>query len=421
MTEPGQLIAVRMLMGAGAAAIMPTTLSVITTSFPESERPRAIGVWVGIAGGGAILGLFATGLLLEWFPWTSFFALNVTLASLAFIGVLAVVPESGDPAHRLDVVGGALSLVAVAALVFGIIEGPERGWDDPLAWGALLAGLVALVAFVLWELRQPVPLLDPRLFRLRGFSSGSLTITIQFLAGVRLLLHHAPVPSVRDWTVTIGGGDRAAAAAVHPVAGRAEGARSWRSGSGFRRLGPLGLVSMAGGFLVLSRLDVGTPYWFFVIGLALFGVGMGMAGTPATTAITASLPMRKQGVASAVNDTARELGSAVGIAVLGSILNQAYRDGMADAVVGLPPQVAERVLGSIAFTGAPQIAQMGEQGRQLVEAAQRAFVTGVGSSVFAAAAILVAAAVVVAAIAPRGATTAVIADADATAAVIADA
>jgi len=400
-TQPGQLILVRMLMGVGAAAIMPTTLSVITTSFPEAERPRAIGVWVGVAGGGAVLGLFATGLLLQWFPWTSFFALNVTLASLAFVGVLLVVPESGDPAHRLDVVGGALSLVAVAALVFGIIEGPDRGWDDPLSWGTLLAGVLALVAFMGWELRQETPLLDPRLFRLRGFSAGSLTILVQFLSSFGFFfitlqyLQYVTGRSPLDAAIAL----LPLPIVLLPVARRAPVVAQR---VGFWRLGPLGLVTMAGGFLVLSRLDVDTPYWFFALGLVLFGLGMGLAGTPATTAITASLPMHKQGVASAVNDTARELGSAVGIAILGSILNQTYRAGMADAVAGLPPQAAEKVLGSIAFTSAPQVAQMGEKGRQLVDAAQHAFVAGVGASVFAAAATLLVAAAAVAVLAPRG-------------------
>ena len=183
VTAPDQLIVVRVLMGVGAAAIMPTTLSVITTSFPEAERPRAIGVWVGIAGGGAVLGLFVTGLLLEWFPWTSFFGLNVALAVVSLIGVLAVVPTSVDEdPPALDIVGALLSLVAVTAFVFGIIEGPERGWSDPVTIAALAGGIVSGVLFVLWELRMDHPLLDPRLFRVRGFSAGSLVITVQFLS-----------------------------------------------------------------------------------------------------------------------------------------------------------------------------------------------------------------------------------------------
>jgi len=129
--DPQQLIVLRAVMGAGAAAIMPTTLSVITTSFPVEDRPKAIGVWVGVAGGGAVLGLFGSGLLLEFYSWNSFFGMNVALAALALIGTLAVVPTSVDEdAPQLDLVGAVLSLVAVASLVFGIIEGPDRGWDD---------------------------------------------------------------------------------------------------------------------------------------------------------------------------------------------------------------------------------------------------------------------------------------------------
>src|SRR6476619_6157003 len=182
-SDPTQPIVLRALMGIGAAAIMPTTLSVITTSFPEADRPKAIGVWVGVAGGGAVLGLLGSGLLLEFFSWSSFFGLNVVLAGLALVGTVLVVPGSvdADP-PRLDLVGAALSLVAVGGTVFGIIEGPERGWGDGLTMTALLAGVVALVAFVLWELRVESPMLDPRLFRNRAFSAGSLTVLVQFFA-----------------------------------------------------------------------------------------------------------------------------------------------------------------------------------------------------------------------------------------------
>ena len=164
---------------------------------------------------------------------------------------------------------------------------------------------------------------------------------------------------------------------------------------------------MALGFLILSRLGVDSPYWFFALGLVFFALGMGLAGTPATTAITASLSMAKQGVASAVNDTARELGSAFGIAILGSVLNQSYRAGMADAVSGLPPQIADRVLSSIAFTASPAVAQFGEQGRRLVQLAREAFVQGVTASLLLGAGILIVGAVVVAVMAPREADEAV--------------
>lgn len=398
--DPGQLIALRAMMGLGAAGIMPTTLSVITTSFPEEERPRAIGVWVGVAGGGAVLGLFASGLLLEFFEWQSFFALNVILALIALGGVLAFVPGSADEhPPALDLFGALLSLVAVASVVFGIIEGPERGWDDPLTIGALVLGAVAVVAFIAWELRSRQPMLDPRLFRLRGLSAGSLTITVQFFAAFGfffIIIQYLQYVTERS--------PLEAAIALLPMPlvliPVARNAPHVAERIGFRRTGPVGLVAMAAGFAVLTQLNASTPYWFFVIGLVLFAFGMGFAGTPATTAITASLPMSKQGVASALNDTARELGSALGIAILGSALNQAYRDDMAAVVANLPAEVADRVLASIAFTSSPAIAQFGEQGQKLVEQAQAAFVGGVTDAVLIGAAILLATAVVVALLAP---------------------
>ena len=401
LTEPIQLIGLRAAMGVGAAAIMPTTLSVITTSFPVEERPRAIGVWVGIAGGGAVLGLFASGLLLEFFAWQSFFGLNVGLAVLALAGVIAFVPGSADEhPPALDWIGAALSLLAVGGTVFGIIEGPERGWDDPLTIGALVIGLVAAVGFVAWELRRREPMLDPRLFRLRGLSAGTLTITVQFFAAFGfffIVLQYLQYVTERS--------PLEAALALLPLPfiliPVARNAPHVADRIGFRRVGPVGLAFMAAAFALFSQLDAASPYWYFVLGLALFGIGMGLAGTPATTAITSALPPAKQGVASALNDTARELGSAFGIAILGSLLNQGYRDGMADAVAALPPAVAERVLASVAFTGSPEIAQFGAAGEALVAQARDAFVGGVGDALLVGAVALLVAAVAVAVLAPR--------------------
>jgi EmrB/QacA subfamily drug resistance transporter len=402
VSDPDQLIVVRMLMGIGAAAIMPTTLSIITTSFPEEERPQAIGVWVGIAGGGAILGLFATGLLLEWFPWSSFFGLNVALAGIALLGTLAFVPQSvDDDPPALDIVGALLSLVAISAFVFGIIEGPERGWADPLTFGAIGLGLVGGIAFVLWELRMDKPLLDPRLFANRGFSAGTLTVTVQFMASFGFFF-----VALQYLQFVTGRSPLEAAIAMLPLPfvllPTARRAPVVAARIGFRRVAPVGMVLTGIGFLILSQLQADSTYWHFLAGLVVFGVGMGLAGTPATTAITASLPMEKQGVASAVNDTGREVGSALGIAILGSLLNQGYRDGMADAVAGLPDQIAQGVLSSIAFTASPIVALMGDNGQLLVQQAIDAFVSGVGQAVLVGSIILIVTAVAVALIAPSG-------------------
>ncbi|WP_088317734.1 MFS transporter [Kineosporia sp. R_H_3] len=400
-SDPQVLVALRALMGVGAAAIMPTTLSVITTSFPESERPRAIGVWVGIAGGGAVLGLFGAGLLLEWFDWNSFFALNVVLATLGLVGTLAVVPASRDPhAPPLDVVGALLSLVAVGGVVFGVIEGPGRGWSDGVTVAALAAGLVAGAAFVGWELRRPAPMLDPRLFRLRGFGSGTLSITAQFFAAFGFFF-----AVLQYLQFVVGLSPLQAALRLLPLpfvmVPLARTAPLLARRVGFRRLGPAGLLLMASGFVVLSRLDVELSYPVLLGGLVLFGAGMGLAGTPATTAITESLPPAKQGVASAVNDTARELGSALGIAVLGSVINQTYRDGVADVASRLPAEAAEHVRASVAFTQSPAVARLGDAARPVVDAARAAFLDGVSTAMLAAAVFLVVAAVVVLVRSPR--------------------
>ena len=401
--DPQLLIAVRALMGVGAAAIMPTTLSVITTSFPVEQRPRAIGVWVGMAGGGAVLGLFASGILLEFFSWSSFFALNVTLAAVALVGTLLVVPSSVDPDRPpLDVVGGLLSLVAVASFVFGIIEGPEEGWTDPLTLAGLSVGAAAAVAFVRWELRVARPMLDPRLFGNRAFSAGTLTVTVQFFASFGLFF-----VVIQYLQFVVGRSPLEAAVSMLPLPfvliPLARNAPRLAHRIGFRRVAPVGLALTATGLVVLSRIDVDLAYGWFALGLVLFAAGMGLAGTPATTAITEALPESKQGVASAVNDTAREVGSAFGIAILGSVLNQQYRDGMADAVHGLPHAVAEGAQGSIAFTQSDRLDQLGPAGQQLVAAAQHAFVNGSSAALLVAAGVVAVGAVVVARLAPAAA------------------
>lgn len=398
---PSALIGLRAVMGVGAAAIMPTTLSVITTTFPPEQRGKAVGVWVGVAGGGAAIGVFVAALLLQWFEWPSFFWLNVGLAAVGFVGTALVVPKGRDEhPPRFDGLGAVLSLLAVGGIVFGIIELPERGVDDPLALGALALGLAALVAFVLWEWRAPAPLLDPRLFAVRGFGMGSLSLSVQFFAAFGFFF-----AALQYLQFVAGLSPLWAAACLLPMPfiliPLARVSPRLAERFGYRRVAPVGLLLIATAFVVFAQLEVELDYAVFGTGIALFALGTALSGAPSTTAITQSLPSSKQGVASAVNDTAREFGSALGIAVLGSILTATYKSGIQDAIAGLPPEIASAIESSIAFTQSPRVADFGAAATPIIAAAKDAFLSGVTTALLTAACVLAVTAIITATFGPR--------------------
>jgi EmrB/QacA subfamily drug resistance transporter len=399
LNGPGELLALRGAMGVGAAMIMPVTLSVITTVFPPEERGKAVGTWVGVAAGGGVLGLLASGVLLEWLPWQAIFVLNAVLATVALVATLAIVPASRETRPpRLDLVGTLLSAAALAAVVFGITEGPERGWGELTTVVPLALGLLAGAAFVLWELRRREPMLDPRHFARRGFAAGTLSITVQFFAAFGFLFLALPYLQL-----VLGYSPLRAAGALVPMAlvviPLSRKAPAIAARLGVRVAGAAGLSLMALGFLVLSLLEVGSSYAHFLAGLLPFGAGMALAGAPATTAIVASLPRSKQGVASAVNDVSRELGGALGIAVLGSLMNGVYRSEMADSSSGLAADAGERAQGSLA--AAQQIGEhLGPRGTDFVAQADAAFVHGLTNGLVCGAALLLLGALFVALRAP---------------------
>jgi EmrB/QacA subfamily drug resistance transporter len=400
---PSALIALRAVMGIGAAAIMPTTLSVITTTFPVEERGKAVGVWVGVAGGGAAIGVFVAAVLLQWFEWPSFFWLNVGLAASGFVGTALIVPKGRDEhPPRFDGLGAVLSLLAVGGIVFGIIELPERGVDDPLALGALALalGLAALGAFVLWEWRAPAPLLDPRLFAVRGFGMGSLSLSVQFFAAFGFFF-----AALQYLQFVAGLSPLWAAACLLPMPfiliPLARVSPRLAERFGYRRVAPVGLLLIAAAFVVFAQLEVELNYAVFGTGIVLFALGMALSGAPSTTAITQSLPASKQGVASAVNDTAREFGSALGIAVLGSILTATYKSGIQDAIAGLPPEIASAIESSIAFTQSPRVADFGAAATPIIAAAKESFLSGVTTALLTAACVLALTALLTATFGPR--------------------
>jgi hypothetical protein len=282
--------------------------------------------------------------------------------------------------------------------VSGIIEGPERGWGAPLTIGALGAGILGLALFVVWELRRSQPMLDPRNFLRRGFGAGSASLTVQFFAMFGFLFLALPyLQLVQGFSPLQAAGALLPMAVVVMPLSRVAPALAARTG--VRVTGAIGLTLMASGFVILATLQPGSSYWQFLAGLLPFGAGVALAGAPATTAIVASMPREKQGVASAVNDVSRELGGALGIAVLGSLQNTQYRSDLTDSTASLPAPVAGGAESSLA--AAQQIGErMGAGGHEFLLHAQTAFMNGFGRALVAGAAALMAGAVFVAFRAP---------------------
>lgn len=387
------VIASRVVMGVGAAFIMPATLSIISAVFPPEERTKAIAVWAGFAGAGAALGPLIVGFLLtDWwvFPaygWESAFLVNVFTAAFVLIAVSIYSPRSKDTESTpLDPFGATLSIVGFAALLYAIIEGPSKGWSSGEVAGAFVLAAVSLTGFVVWELHQEHPMLPMHYFRNRGFQLGTGVITFAFMImfGFFFLLTQF-LQFVRGYSPLDAG------VATLPLAFMLV-LVSPRSAAWGERFGPAnvmtgGFVFLVGGLLVIATVDASTSYLVLALGLVILGAGMGITVAPGTGSIMSTVPLNKAGVGSAVNDTTREVGGALGIAVLGSITNAVYRDQIDESVLdALPPEAAdvvgESIGGAVAVAGqAPQPAL----GDALVAEAGEAFTSAFHTSLTAAA------------------------------------
>lgn len=320
---PTQLIITRCLAGAAAALIMPTTLSLITSGMPDGQRAIGISIWSAIAGGGAIAGFLVTGLLLEFFSWHSIFITFAASSAVAAALCFTIGTSKDTDPGRFDFPGTACSVLAIAGVVFGLLEAPHRGWADPLVLACLVGGILLAALFVVVELRSASPLFDVRLLGNRAFGSGSLSVAVQFLASfgmfylvlqlLQLVFGYSPLQS---------------AVALMPfVAG--VGVFSLLSNWLAVRLDSLKFVIAGGallsgvGLVLLGSIDVDT-YWTLAAVLAIIAIGIGLASAPATTAIMSNTPLDNQGVGSAINDTAREIGAAIGIAIAGSLVAAGY-------------------------------------------------------------------------------------------------
>lgn len=392
-TEPTTLIGLRVLAGVGAAMIMPVTLSVITTSFPREEQAKAIGTWAGFAGAGGIIGLFVSAAIIDNATWPWVFALPIALAAISFVLTIAFVPHSVEHTEAgFDVAGSILSAVAVGGLVLAFHEGPEQGWNAPITVAALAAGIIGAAVFVAVELRRDHPLLDVRIFAIRGLAAGSINLFVVFAVMFSLFL-----VLVQYLQAVLGYSALRAASGLLPMAVMmmplSTIAPTIAERIGFRRTLVTGMLLMAAGLFTFAMLaDPDGGYLSVLPGILLLGAGVGLSMSPSTAAITASLPEEKQGVASALNDTVREMGGAVGIALIGSVLNSAYQANIEPATSALPPAVAEPVNEGIG--GALGVtAQMGADGTALLDSARQAFVDGMVPALLLAAGLSLAAAI----------------------------
>ncbi|MEV8525671.1 MFS transporter [Streptomyces sp. NPDC052000] len=359
------VIASRAVMGVGAALIMPATLSLLASTFPRAERAKAILLWTATAGIAIAAGPLVAGALLENHGWASTFLINVPIALIAVVGAFALVPPSKAAHHdRIDYVGGLLSVVSVGALVYMIIQGPHFGWDTKAIGAAVVAGL-GFVAFVLWELRHPRPVLDVRRFAHRMFSGSLLAVALFFLAvfgafyyltqHLQFVLGYTPLET----------GIR-----MLPLAG-AVFVGSALTGLLTPRLGmkvtvTAGMVAGTVALALLTRIDAGSGYGDFLAPLIILGVAIGLALSPCTDAIMGAFPEAELGVGGAVNDTSLELGGSLGIAILGSVLASSYSSRLADATAGtkLPASALATAQDSVGAGYA--VAQgIGEQAKQL--------------------------------------------------------
>ncbi|MEO1063714.1 MAG: DHA2 family efflux MFS transporter permease subunit [Actinomycetota bacterium] len=366
-----QVIAVRAAMGIGAAFIMPATLSLLTSIFPPAERGTAIAVWAGFAGAGGAIGPIVVGGLLEGFWWGSAFLVNVVVVIGVMIAVARFSPSSrDDDVTPLDPVGALLSLVGLAALLFGIIEGPEQGWTSALVIGGFAVGVIGLVGFVVWEQRTAHPMLPMDFFGDRRFSAGSGVITLAFFSMFGFFfLFTQYLQFVRGYSPLEAGLATLPLAVTLVIVSPRSAGLAERLGQGV--VIGVGFVLMVAGFVVMGLVSPDTAYLGLVAGLVLLGAGMGITVAPATGGIMASVPLGKAGVGSAVNDTTREVGGALGIAVLGSVASSAYRDGI--SLDQAPAEIAEVAGESIGAASVVAAEVGGPVGEALAGEAGRAF------------------------------------------------
>jgi EmrB/QacA subfamily drug resistance transporter len=392
----GQLIAGRAAMGVAAALIFPATLGLLSNIFTDArERATAIGIWSAVAGLAVALGPVSGGVLLEHFSWSSVFLVNVPLAAIALAAGWRLLPESKDPAPGGFDLGGAVgSIAVVGTLVWTVIEAPNNGWTSSTTITGLIAAAVLLSVFIVWEVRRRHPLLDVMLFTNSRFSAGSAAITAAFfgLFGFIFLITQY-FQAVRGYGTLTAGLATLPFAIVTAVLSPVAILLMKRVGTTL--VVTAGLLLMSGGFGLAAFSSADSAYWGRIIGsMTLMAAGLALTTGPATDAIMGALPVSKAGAGSAVNDTTREIGGTLGVAVVGSVMSSIYGPRLVDSLsaLGVPAPAAqaarESVVAGLSVAGQLPAATRGAA----TTAVQNAFMDGLqAGSLIAAAATAVAA------------------------------
>ena len=328
-----QLIVARSMMGIGAAFIMPSTLSLLTNIFHDPrERAKAIGVWAAVAGASGALGPVIGGLLLRWFSWHAVFFVNVPLIIVLLLAGRVLLPKSkAQIAERLDPIGAVLSMIGFVLVLWAVIESPSKGITDTTVVAVFSAGALVVAAFIVWELRIDHPMLNMRFFRNPRFTAANMAVTLVYFAMfgqmfvmnqyTQVVLGYSPLEAgFRMMPMSI------VMICVAPMAPR------FVHRIGTKLVVGGGLVVSSIGVFIVSMVPATNGYPVLLTGIVVLAFGMGCVMAPATESVMGSLPREKAGVGSAMNDTTRQMGGALGVAVIGSILAAIYRPGVQDAM-----------------------------------------------------------------------------------------
>lgn len=390
----GQLIGYRALMGAGAAAMMPSTLSLVRSVFPDHEFPRAIGVWSGAVGIGGAVGPIVGGSLLEKFWWGSVFLVNVPIVAVGLVAIALLAPESYGRKGRPDLVGMALSVIALVALSYGIIEAGDSGsWTGLKVWGPIVVGFAGLAAFVRWESRTPYASLDMRLFRNPRFSSAAAIVAILFFAVMGLFFFLTFYIQLVRGRTPLQTGLMFLAFGLGMVAfGPMSNSLARRLGARTLGLGSLIVTGLV--FVAIAQLSVHTPLWVVVVLLFLQAIGIANLTPPAMTTLIESVPRERAGVASALGNTMRQVGGALGVAVLGTVMAQAYQHRIAGGAPGLPSSARTSLTATYGALEKGQFAPA--QAHQILTDANGAFVGAMEVTAYVAAGVVLVGMIIVA-------------------------